>query len=183
MVEAVAEPCANGQSEFEAILAPGESVTTSFPWKPEIVAGVGAMAGSVPFTVSAGYDRQNDPPSQVPGGVSSMWFPDYKQLVVRGALEVVGDGLTLAGPGEVVDAVLADKKFAKWLGDQPRATWNTPNFFLAPGRTDGFPPTGPNWELDLFVETGVPRHFALAFIDPFDASIVLIQYCDVPCVE
>ena len=182
-IDVMAEPCANGQSEVEEILAPGGSVTTSFPWKAEIVAGVGALAGSVPFTVSAGYDRQNDPPSQVPGGVSSMWFRDYKQLVVSGALEVVGEGPALVGPAEVIDAVLSDKKFATWVGDQPRATWSTVNLFLAPPRTDGFPPTVPTWNLDFFLEGGVPRHFSMTFIDPFDGSIVLAQYCDVPCVE
>ncbi len=185
-VEAVAEPCAEGQPEFEEILAPGESVTTSLPWKAEIIAGVGALAGGVPFTVSAGYDRQNDPPSYQPGEIRGMWVPIYKQLVVNGALEVVGEGRALAGPGEVIDAMLADKKYAKWLDDQRPETWTDPtvNLFLAAGRTDGFPPTGPSWELDVFVENGIePRHFALAYIDPFDASILLVQYCDVPCVE
>jgi hypothetical protein len=185
-VDAVAEPCANGNLEFEAILAPGESVTSSLPWKAEIIAGVPALAGSVPFTVSAGYDRQNAPPSYQPGEIRGLWVPIYKQLVVDGALEVVGEGRALAGPGVIVDAMLADKKYAKWLGDQRPETWTNPtvNLFLAPGRTDGYPPTGPSWELDVFVENGIePRHFALAFIDPFDASILLVQYCDVPCVE
>ena len=180
-VDAVAEPCAVGQPE--AILAPGQSVTSSLPWKAEITPGVEALAGTVPFTVSAGYDRQNDPPSRQPGAISGMFIPIYKQLVVSGALEVVGEGPALAAPGEVIDAVLTDRKFAKWLNDQPRATWSNVNLFLAPGRTDGFPPTIPSWELDVFVEVGVPRHFAMVFIDPFDASFLLAQYCDVPCVE
>jgi hypothetical protein len=179
-MDAVAEPCGDGQ--FEANLPPGQSVTSSVPWKAEIVAGVGALAGSVPFTVSAGYDRQNDPPSHPPGNLlPGMWYPIYKQLVVRGALQVVGKGPALSGPGEVIDAVLTNKKYAKWLGDQPRATWSNANLFLAAGRKDGFDPKVPSWELDLFVEMGVPRHFAIAFIDPFDASLLLVQYCDVPC--
>ena len=180
-IYAVPEPC--GDDDSEAILAPGASVASSLPWKAEIVAGVGALAGSVPFTVSAEYDRQNDPPSQQPGGVSSMFFPIYKQLVVNGALEVVGEGPALSGPGEVIDAVLANKKYAKWLAAQPRATWSNANLFLAAGRKDGFPPTVPSWDMDFFVEIGVPRHFAIAFIDPFDASLLLAQYCNVPCVE
>jgi hypothetical protein len=110
-------------------------------------------------------------------------FPIYKHLVVDGTLEVVGDGPALAGPGEVIDAVLEDEKYSAWLADQPRETWSNANLFLAAGRTDGFPPEGPSWNLDLFLEKDVPRHFALAFIDPFDASLLLAQYCDVPCVE
>ncbi len=181
-INAVAEPCVN--DDPEAILAPGASVTSSLPWKAEIVAGVGALEGTVPFTVSVGYDRQGDPPTvPPPPAVAGMVAPIYKQLVVSGALEVVGKGPALVGPGEAVDAVLADKKFAAWLGDQPRATWSSVNLFLAAGRTDGFPPTVPTWQLDFFLETDVPRHFALAFVDPFDASLLLAQYCDVPCVE
>jgi len=181
-IDAFAEPCENDH-EFEGILAPGESVTSSLTWKPEIVTGLGALAGNVPFTVSAGYDRQNDPPSYPPGAVMGMWAPIYKQLAVNGTLAVGGEALALPGPGDVVDALLADKKFVKWVEKEPRASWSSANLFLAAGRTDGFPPTVPNWELDFFLEAGVPRHFALAFVDPFDASILLIQYCDVPCVE
>ena len=50
-VNAVAEPCRS--DDAEAILAPGASVTSSLPWKAEIVTGVGALEGTVPFTVSA----------------------------------------------------------------------------------------------------------------------------------
>ena len=183
-VQAVADPCEGDDSQYESILEPGESVTSSMPWKADIIAGVPALAGSVPFTVSAGYDRLNDPPSQVPGGVSSMWIPTYKHLDISGAFDVVGDGPRLFGPGEVIDALLADEKFPTWVGEQPRATWNGVGLFIAPGRTDGFPPTVPNWDLGFnLVGDGPQRHFAMAFVDPFDASIILIQYCDVPCVE
>ena len=95
----------------------------------------------------------------------------------------MGDGPALAGPGEVIDAVLENEKYAEWLAGQPAETWSNANLYLAAGRTDGFDPEVPTWNLDLFVEIGVPRQFAIAFIDPFDASILLIQYCDDPCVE
>jgi hypothetical protein len=181
-INVLADPC-NNAGDSQAILAPGETLTTSLPWKAEIVAGVGAMAGNVPFTVSVGYDRQNEPPSHEPGTIFGLFSPIYKQLVIEGTVEVVGDGPALAGPGEVIDALLADKKYSEWLAGEPRATWTNANLFLAPGRDDGFPPTEPNWEVDLFVERNVPRHFSLAFVDPFDTSILLVQYCDVPCVE
>ena len=42
-------------------------------------------------------------------------------------------------------------------------------------------PKGPAWELDLFREIGVPRSWAIAFIDPFDASLISVSYCNVPC--
>jgi hypothetical protein len=177
-----AKPCEEGQ--LEAMLGPGESVTSSLPWKAEIVAGVPALAGPVPFTVLVGYDRQNGPPSYPPDykGPRGSWFPIYKQLIVKGVLEVEGTARTLAGPGEVIDSILADAKFTKWLAEDPPSTWSNANLFLtSPPKAQGILPAGPSWELDLFKEVGVPRHWAIAFIDPFDASIRSVTYCNVPC--
>ena len=157
-----AKPCEEGQ--FEAMLRPGESVTSSLPWKAEIVAGVPALAGPVPFTVFVAYDRQS------------------KELNLKGVLEVEGTGRTLAGPGEVIDSILADAKFTKWLAEDPQSTWSNANLFLtSPPKAIGILPAGPSWELDLFKEVGVPRHWAIAFIDPFDTSILSVTYCNVPC--
>jgi hypothetical protein len=157
-----AKPCEEGQ--LEAMLGPGESVTSSLPWKAEIVAGVPALAGPVPFTVFVAYDRQS------------------KELNVKGVLEVEGTGRTLAGPGEVIDSILADAKFTKWLAEDPPSTWSNANLFLtSPPKAQGILPAGPSWELDLFKEVGVPRHWAIAIIDPFDASVLSVTYCNVPC--
>jgi hypothetical protein len=167
-------------SELEA----GESITTRMSWKAEIVAGVDALAGAVPFSVSVGYDIQNGPPSYPPGyqGPRGSWVADFKQLAVQGELEVVGTGRTLAGPGEVIDAALADKKYAKWLAERPATTWSGANLFLGSmPAAEGILPKGPAWQLDLFREIGVPRHWAIAIIDPFDASLISVHYCDVPC--
>jgi hypothetical protein len=27
----------------------------------------------------------------------------------------------------------------------------------------------------------VPRHWAIATVDPFDASLIAIHYCNIPC--
>jgi hypothetical protein len=177
-----AKPCEDGQ--LEAMLGPGESVTSSLPWKAEIVAGVPALAGPVPFTVLVGYDRQNGPPSYPPDykGPRGSWFPIYKQLVVKGVLEVEGTGRPLAGPGEVIDSILADAKFTKWLADDPKSTWSNANLFLtSQPKAQGILPAGPTWELEIFKAIGVPRHWAIAFIDPFDASVISVTYCNVPC--
>ena len=119
-----------------------------------------------------------------PATISGLFVPIYKQLVVSGAFEVVGEGPALAGPGEVIDAVLANKKYAKWLAAQPQKTWSGANLILSP-RTNGIgvDNTAPSWQLDLFAEIGVPRHWAIASIDPFDASLVSVDYCDIPCHE
>jgi hypothetical protein len=181
-IDVLARPCEDGQ--FEDLLAPGESITTSMPWMAEIVADVAALAGTVPFTVSVGYDRQNGPPSYPPDytGPPGSWSPIYKQLVVTGALEIVGEARPLAGPGELIDSILANRKFANWLTQQPRETWSNANLFLTSSPNgEGIIPAGPSWELDLFREMGVPRNWMIAFIDPFDASVRSVTYCDIPC--
>ena len=177
-----AAPCRDGQ--FEDLLQPGGAIMSRMPWKAEIVPDVAALAGTVPFTVTAGYDRQNGPPSYPPDykGPRGSWFPIYKQLAVTGTVEIVGDGRPLAGPGEVIDSILANRKFANWLTEQPRETWSNANLFLTSStQGEGIIPAGPSWELDLFREMGVPRHWAIAFIDPFDASVRSVTYCDIPC--
>ena len=177
-----AKPCDEGQ--FDAMLGSGKSVTSSLPWKAEIVAGVPALAGPVPFTVLVGYDRQNGPPSYPPDykGPRGSWSPIYKQLIVKGELQVEGTARPLAGAGEVVDSILANARFTKWLAEDPQSTWSNANLFLtSQPKAQGIMPAGPSWELDLFKQIGVPRHWAIAFIDPFDASVLSVTYCNVPC--
>ncbi len=176
-------PC--GEDDSDGLLGIGESVTTVMPWKAEIVPGVAALAGTVPFTVSVAYDSPIGSPSSAPGtaapqgGLSS---GPYKQLIVSGAVEVVGEGRNLASVGEVVDAVVANEKFADWLAGRPSETWSAANLFLtSASAAEGIVPAGPSWELELFREVGVPRHWAVAFIDPFDATLRSVDYCDVPC--
>ena len=181
-LDVIAQPCEEGQ--FEEVLGPGESVTTKMPWKAEIVPGVDALSGSVPFTVSAGYDLQNGPPSRDPGdtGPPGSWVRMYKQLSVTGTLEVIGDEPDLAGPGEVINSLLADRKFSRWLAQEPKETWSNANLFLTSSPAgEGIVPAGPSWDIDLFREVGVPRHWVIAFLDPFDASVRSVTYCNVPC--
>jgi hypothetical protein len=140
-------------------------------WKAEIVAGVDALADPVPFKVSVGYDQQNGPPSYPPDyqGVRGSWSPMFKSLEVNGQLEVVGQGRALKGPGEVIDAALADKKFVSWLSKQPTTSWSNANLYLnSESVAQGILPKGPAWQLELFRE---PRNWAIASINPFDASL------------
>jgi len=177
-----AKPCRDGQ--VDGLLGPGESVTSSMPWKAEIVGGIGALPGTVPFTVSAGYDRQNGPPSRAPGatGPVSSWFPIYKHLTVTGTVTVVGTAPHPISAGEALDGLLANKKYSKWLKAQPQDTWSNVNLFLwSMPKAEGIMPAGPSWEIDLFSEIGVPRHWAIAFVDPYDASVISVTYCDIPC--
>jgi hypothetical protein len=88
------KPCKEGQ--FDAMLGSGKSVTSSLPWKAEIVAGVPALAGPVPFTVLVGYARQNGPDSYAPDYRGPL---TYTRLMVNGVLKVEGTARTWAGPG------------------------------------------------------------------------------------
>ena len=173
-----------GEWTISSELGPGESVTRSMSWKANIVVGVDALPGPVPFTISAGYDQQNGPPSYPPDyqGIRGSWSPMFKSLEVKGELEIVGEGRALKGPGEAIDALLSNKKFSNWLGKRPSRTWSNANLFLVSWpRREGIMPKGPAWEIDLFREMGVPRHWAIAFVDPFDASLISVTYCNIPC--
>lgn len=181
-VELRAEPCDGGQSEV--LLKPGESTTSSLPWNSEIVTGVDAPAGNVSFAVSVAYNSEGsallEPTdrSNPPGPRSTL----YDQIVVTGTIEVVGEYQLLPGMGEVIDAVLADEKFGSWLAAEPSTTWSNANLFLTSRPTAaGIVPAGAAWELDLFREMGVPRHWAIAFVDPVDGTLRSITYCDIPC--
>jgi hypothetical protein len=170
-----------GDWTISSELGAGESVTSSMSWKAEIVAGVDALTGLVPFRMTVGYDQQNGPPSYPPDyqGVRGSWSPMFKSLEVNGQLEIAGEGRALKSPGEAIDAVLANKKFANWLGKQPPRTWSNANLFLQSWpRREGIMPKGPAWDIELFRE---PRNWAIAFVDPFDASLISVTYCNIPC--
>jgi hypothetical protein len=172
------------ESTLSSELGPGKSISVQIPWKAEIVRGVEALPGSVPFTISVGYDQQNGPPSYPPdySGLLGSWSPMFKQLTVNGQFELIGEGKALAGPGEIIDSVIANKKFASWLEQRPASTWSNANLFLySMPAAQGILPKGAFWDIDLFREVGVPRNWAIAAINPFDASLISIHYCNVPC--
>jgi hypothetical protein len=181
-VELARPTCARSELSFD--LAPGGSVTTKMSWKAEIVRGIGALEGTVPFVVVVAYDQLNGPPSYPPDytGPRMSWSPMFKQLSVNGAVQVVGKAKALKGPGEIIDAALANRKFAAWLRERPARTWSNANLFLtSPPKAVGIMPKGPAWELDLFRDLGAPRNWAIAFVDPFDANLISVTYCDDPC--
>ena len=96
----------------------------------------------------------------------------------------MGAGPPLESPGEVIDAVLADKTFASWLAGSPASSWSGANLFLSSwhGKSEVFP-EGVFWDLELFREVGVPRNYAIMAIDPFDARLLSAYYCDDACVR
>jgi hypothetical protein len=175
-------PACDGPWESE--LAGGDSVSRPLRWTADIVPGIGALPGKVPFTIAVGYDRQNGPPSYPPDyqGIRGSWFPMYKQLTLQGTFQVVGNGKPVISAGQAVDAVLGDRTFSRWLAQRPARTWSNANLFLGSSpKAERIIPKGPWWDVELFREVGVPRNWAIAYVDPFDAHIISVNYCDIPC--
>ena len=181
-IPARAMPCVDG--DFDGTLEPGGTVTGSLTWRAEIVRGVTALPGDISFTAAAGYDQQNEAPSYPPGytGIRGSWTPMFKQLTVAGHLTMTGGAPAIKGPGEAIDALLGDPAFATWLAEQPSSTWTNANLFLVSmPKAEGIMPAGPSWKINLFREIGVPRHWAIGFVDPFEGSLRSVTYCDIPC--
>jgi hypothetical protein len=173
--------CASG-FEGERTVGPGETITSSLVWSAEFVSGVPALPGDVPFTITFAHDRLNSQPTYPPGyqGPIGGWVQDYKQLSVTGHIEIVGRAPSLLSKGQAIDAALSDPQFAKWLSEEPESTWSGVNMQLGNFEATSVVPAGPNWELDLFREQGMPRNFAFAFVDPFTGAVKL-SLCDLPC--
>lgn len=181
-VYASAVPCREFAPELP--LAPGETTETSMTWTAMLVEGVPALAGDVAFTVSVGHDPTGAPPSYPPGytGPRGGWFQTYQQLTVDGTIRIAGDAPKVVTAGQALDAMLADPRFADWLSEEPAETWGGANLFLMnQGRAEGIVPAGPSWEVDLFREMGVPRNWAIGFVDPFTGAVRNLAFCNAPC--
>jgi hypothetical protein len=174
-------PCSTG-FEGERTLDPGATITSTFVWSAEYVSGVAALPGDVPFTITFAHDRINSRPTDPPGyqGPIGSWIQDYKQLSLAEHIEIVGQAPRLLSKGQAIDAALSDPQFAKWLTEEPESTWSGVNMQLGNFEATSVVPAGPNWELGLFREQGVPRNFAFAFVDPFTGAVKL-SLCDLPC--
>lgn len=166
------------------MLAPDASVTNTFTWRAELLPGLPALPGTVPLTVGAGYDPQGEPPSSPPDydGPGASWTRLHKALEVETSVEVVGGAASAIAPGPALDAILADRGFRKWLGARPAKTWGAVNLFLTgPGDQGAFGKIPASWEIELFREIGVPRNWAIGFVDAATGKLVSVHYCDVPC--
>jgi len=169
---------------FEAPLEPGAETRAAFKWHGAFAKDIPVLPGTVDFEVSAGYDRQNGPPSYPPDytGVRGSWFPVFKHVTVRGEIDVDGPGNELVTAGEAVDAALSDKRFKAYLEAQPDGSCDLVNLYLA-DLQGKYLPKGPAWMVELFCEIGVPRHYAFVAVDPFTGDVRGIDICDKACVR
>jgi hypothetical protein len=182
-VYATGSPCREpGLSDLT--LEPGGSTSASLTWTAELVPDLPALPGAVPFDISVGHDPAGAPPSYPPdySGPIGSWVRSYEQLTVHGVIDVAGEAPRIVTAGEALDALLADREFATWLAEQPKRTWSGANILLQNyGPAQGIVPAGPHWEIDLFREMGVPRNWAIAFVEPFSGELLNVTYCNVPC--
>jgi hypothetical protein len=165
-------------------MAPGEVIELTLVWKAEIVPGVPALPGNVPFTVTFAHDPSERPPAPSPAtnGPVGSWIQTWEQLSISGVIRIDGHRPDLVTAGEALDALLDDSGFVAWLDEQPATTWGNTNLFLVNhGKAEGIMPPGPAWEIDLFREIGVPRNWAIGFVDAFTGKLISVTYCNNPC--
>jgi hypothetical protein len=169
--------------ESDLSLAPGGTASASISWKADLVPGVPVPSGDIPISVTVGIK---------PGGGAATGAPDpteaggglmrIDELTVDGAIRVVGDTPKLVSAGQALDAMLADKRFTVWLAKMPRKTWSGTNVFLEDAGTGGgITAAGPSWDIELFREIGVPRNWAIGFVDPSSGKLRSLTFCTDPC--
>lgn len=161
------------------VLGPGAAREWRITWQAEIVAGVPALSGEAPFTISLSYDPDRQAAAAAGGmGILPLRFQTWQQIGVDGTLRIVGDAPRPLSGGEAIDIVLADARFASWLAEQPPASWANANLFLQSWPKDeGIVPAGPSWNVELFRE---PRNWAIAFVQPHTGRLEL-NFCNIPC--
>jgi hypothetical protein len=99
-------------------------------------------------------------------------------LAAAASVAVAGTAPRLASEGEVIDAVLADRRFATWLDQQPESTWSTANVYI-----EDWLKGAPQWQVELFREIDVPRNYAIGAVDPFTGKLESLRFCNDPCLR
>jgi hypothetical protein len=190
-----------GCDPVERVLGPGETLTITSRLSAEIVNGIPALPGEVPLEITLLHDPVDSPLVSPPAGGAEpppvsppaggaepprlpglRIGPTWRQFDLRTSVRVDGDARHVLSIGETADAMLGDRRFATWLATMPARTWDVSNVFLQNnGKAEGIVPAGPSWEVDLFREAGVPRNWAIGFVDPFTGKVLNLAFCDVPC--
>jgi hypothetical protein len=177
--------CRSDASQAE--LGPGGWLEVALDWPAELVPGVPALPGVIGFRVTFGHDPLPAPSPEPWSGTGApplrgSWIAVYRELAVDGSLTVVGEAPRLVTAGEAIDVLLGDSRFATWLTRLPSTTWSNANLLLRSGGSGaGLVPDRPSWSIELFREIGVPRNWAMAYVDPFTGELLGLHFCDIPC--
>jgi hypothetical protein len=159
-----------GDPSFEQqAIAAGETYESTFTWSAELVKGLPAGPGEMPFSIQVKHDIE-----AAGGGL-------YKAetLAVDGAITVLAGGPKVVTAGEALDAALDDPEFSAWLSKQPRKSWENANLYLQPGAVGvDVLPTVPYWSVELF---RAPRNWAIYYVDASKGTVLKRMFCDIPC--
>lgn len=183
----------------EQSIPAGGSFSSHLTWSANIVSGVPAGPGSVPFSIRLAYDPGPSPSVDLRQSGPFVSQPvRSKSLTLTGSLLIQGNRPKVVSAEAAIDAVLGSPRFAKWLDAEDPDTWSAANVFLTDVvdqsgsaepvagadvtvSSNSIAPAGPSWEIDLFRENGVARNWAIAFVDPSSGTIRSLSICDLPC--
>lgn len=164
----------------EGLTAAGEPVTiipagatyeTGMTWTAQIVAGVPAVAGPAPFSITVLHDLV----------AAANGLVTAETLEVAGELTVLAGAPSAVSAGSALDATIADRAFSTWLAEQPRGSWVNANLYLQPGAIgvdEAVLPSVPYWAVELFRE---PRNWAIYYLDALTGKILDRNFCAIPC--
>jgi hypothetical protein len=105
----------------------------------------------------------------------------YESLDVRGTLTIEGGDSDIVSAGEAVDALLSEHRFQNWLESQPSDTWSVANAYMTTVQLVEHATPSHVWSLELFREVGVPRDWAIGFVDARSGTLGSLEICDDPC--
>lgn len=162
-------PAGGDPGQIVDMIAAGDTYETTLRWSAELVPGLEAGPGEMPFSIQVLHDIEA-------GGGGLL---KAETLAVDGTITVLPGGPAAITPGQAIDAALADPAFTAWLSKQPRESWANANLYLQPGaRGVDVLPAVPYWAVELFRE---PRNWAIVYVDARNASLLRSMYCDQPC--
>jgi hypothetical protein len=170
-------------NDEDRTLKPGETMTSAIRWRAMLAKGVPAVPGHVEFEIVVDHDPVDERTlGPTPAGTPDCnvlctipsWSYVWSHLVVRGELTVSGTAPRLASEGQVIEAVLADTRFSRWLDEQPESTWQTANVYFDYDQAAV-------WNVELF--RGEPRNYAIAKVDAFTGKLRSLSFCNDPCLR
>jgi hypothetical protein len=166
---------------YEAPLGPGESLQATFDWAAEYVPGVAIDSQSASFTITAGYDRQNGPPSYPPDytGIRGSWFPVFKQITLAGQLQIPAPSRTVLTAGQAIDAALSSPDFRSFVESVPIGSCGGGVNLYLTNNSGGELSAGPAWNVEYICES--PRQFRIVAVDPATGDVRGAIACDIPC--
>ena len=179
-IQARATKCADLPQGYVVEAGGAAEVGADLPLR--LASDLGLPAGPVTYEVTADYSIVLVGATGTEAPIAAAKQPSSVHVAAEGSLSVIGSAPALVAAEAAIETLLANNEFAKWLEGAPSESWSTANVLLVSSPTgEGIVPKGTSWEIDLFRERGVPRSWAIGFVDPATGSVRSISYCNAPC--